>query len=198
MKKPAITSVPVHPLLSERWSPCSFDADKMVSDAAQTALLEAARWAPSCYGVQPWNIVVCNKRTHPDAWQKLLSCLAEPNQAWAKRAPLLLLICADKIYAHNGADNRHHAYDSGAAAVCLVLEAENQGLRAHQMGGFDADAAQAAFHVPAQNVCMAVVAVGEQAPATALPEKMRPRDEAPRTRKPLSENFFFGDWAGGE
>lgn len=198
MNKPAKTSEPIHPLLADRWSPCAFAADRPVAPAQRTALLEAARWTPSCYGVQPWYFVVCDKSTHPQHWQRALACLADPNQAWAKNAPLLLLVCGDTLFAHNGQDNRHHAYDSGAAAMSLVLEAENQGLRAHQMGGFDADKARETFQVPAQCVCLSMIAVGYQAAADTLPEPLQARDEAARSRKPLEENFFFGNWGGRE
>ena len=44
--KTAKTSHPIHPLLSQRWSPRAF-ADRPVEPARLVALLEAARWAPS-------------------------------------------------------------------------------------------------------------------------------------------------------
>ena len=53
MQKPAITQVPIADLIAKRWSPRAFDASKPVSQAQIIALLEAARWAPSCFGDQP-------------------------------------------------------------------------------------------------------------------------------------------------
>ena len=61
MKKPAITQVPIDKTLAERWSGRAYDASKSVSKEQTIALLEAARWAPSCMGDQPWRIVVFNK-----------------------------------------------------------------------------------------------------------------------------------------
>ena len=46
-RKTASTTVPVHPLLAERWSPRGFDRAHEIGDEALSALLEAARWAPS-------------------------------------------------------------------------------------------------------------------------------------------------------
>jgi len=199
MNKPANTSQPLHPLLGNRWSPRAFNSDKMVPAAARAALLEAARWAPSSYGEQPWFFIVCDKSTHPDAWEKAFSCLAAGNQAWVKQVPLLFLVCGDTLFSRNGNENRHHAYDSGAAALSLALEAENQGLRAHQMSGFDADAARLAFHVPAQCACLAMIAVGYQTNADVLEnDGMKKMETAERDRKPLKEKFFFGDWGQGE
>ena len=46
MTRSALTSAPLHPLLSERWSPRGFDASHRLPEAQLTALLEAARWSP--------------------------------------------------------------------------------------------------------------------------------------------------------
>jgi len=43
----ATTSTPIHPVLSNRRSPRSFDATATISNEALVAILEAARWAPS-------------------------------------------------------------------------------------------------------------------------------------------------------
>ena len=61
MRKTARTAVPVHPLLAERWSPRGFDRDLLVSDEDVTALLEAARWAPSAGNSQPWRFLVARR-----------------------------------------------------------------------------------------------------------------------------------------
>ena len=41
MSKTAITTVPLHPLLAERWSPRGFDRNHEINDDTLTALLEA-------------------------------------------------------------------------------------------------------------------------------------------------------------
>ena len=194
MKKPA--PAPIHPLLAERWSPRAFDAEAVLSEAEMSALAQAARWAPSCYGAEPWAFVFC-PRGDSGAWEKALECLAPPNQAWAKNAALLILACAQTHFAHNNKPNRHCGYDSGAAVFSLVLQAEAMGWRCHQMGGFDADKARAAFSVPDGFECMAFAAVGRQAAAATLPDDLRAREEAGRKRRDLRENFFRGDWGRG-
>ncbi|WP_256361146.1 nitroreductase family protein [Methylomonas koyamae] len=52
-RKPAQTSVEISGLIAERWSPRAFAADRPVSRRDLTALMEAARWAPSCFNDQP-------------------------------------------------------------------------------------------------------------------------------------------------
>ncbi|PKO52722.1 MAG: nitroreductase, partial [Betaproteobacteria bacterium HGW-Betaproteobacteria-2] len=58
MDKPALTQVPVDATIAARWSGRAYDASKAVTQEQIIALLEAARWAPSCYGDQPWRFIV--------------------------------------------------------------------------------------------------------------------------------------------
>lgn len=195
MKKPAITQTPIHELLAARWSGRAFDAGKPVAREQVIALLEAARWAPSCYGDQPWRFVICNRGEDEAAWQQAFDCLAPGNQAWVKDAPLLLLVCADTLFNHNDQPNRWAQYDSGAAAENLCLQAEALGLMAHQMGGFDVDKARVTFNVPERYVPMAMACVGFPADIDTLSAEVRERETAPRKRRALGELFFAGTWA---
>ncbi len=194
MKKPASTSVTINQTIANRWSPRAFDASKTVSHEQITALLEAARWAPSCFGDEPWRFIVWDKNTDAKNWQLAFDCLAPSNQTWVKNAPVLMLICADSLFGHNQTPNRWGQYDTGAAAENLCLQASSMGLAAHQMGGFNADAAREAFKIPAQITPMAMVAVGYEGDANDLPEELKTRELAARKRKPLGELFFEGTW----
>ena len=60
MSKTADTDHPIHSLLAERWSPRAF-SDEPVSSEQLGSILEAARWAPSCYNEQPWRFVVATR-----------------------------------------------------------------------------------------------------------------------------------------
>ncbi len=184
----------IHELLARRWSPRAFDAGGALPAGVSEKLAQAARWAPSCFGAEPWSYIFCNRADNPEAWQRLFDCLAEGNKAWAKNCPLLILLASRKHFELNGQANRHYAYDSGAASFALVLQAESLGLRAHQMAGFDAAAASQRFGVPDECACMAVIAVGMQAEASVLEGELRELEEAPRKRKTLAQNFFDGAW----
>jgi nitroreductase len=194
MHKPAITQTPIHDVLANRWSPRAYDASKPVSQTQIISLLEAARWAPSCFGDQPWRFVVCDKTTNPEAWQAAFDCLVPGNQTWAQHAPVLLLICANTLFGHNQKPNRWAPYDTGAATENLCLQATALGLAAHQMGGFDVAKAQSTFAVPEQFTLMAMVTVGYATAADILPDDLRERELAPRERRPLGELFFNGVW----
>ncbi len=194
MKKPAITRTPIHELLAARWSGRAFDPERPVSREQLLALLEAARWAPSCYGDQPWRFVVWNKETDAAGWRRAFDCLAPGNQAWVKDAPLLLLTAANSIFYHTGEPNRWGQHDTGAAAENLCLQAEALGLMAHQMGGFDPEKARAVAGAPEQFTLMAMIAVGYPADPASFSPEVRERETAPRTRRELGELFFEGSW----
>jgi len=190
-------SAEVHELMDKRWSPRAFDAARPVEREKLLSILEAARWAPSCFGDEPWRFVVGDKYTDETGWSNIFGALAEKNQLWAKNAPLLILVSADSQFRANGNTNRWAQYDTGAASISLCLQAEALGLCAHQMGGFSPDAARDVIGIPDQFVPMAVIAVGYQGKLNGLAEDFRPMETAARKRRPLSENFFSGKWGEG-
>ncbi|MFM9836418.1 MAG: nitroreductase family protein [Methylophilaceae bacterium] len=194
MQKPAITQESIHDLIANRWSPRAFDASKPVNQEQVIALLEAARWAPSCFGDQPWRFLVWNKNQDAAAWQHALDVIVPNNQVWSKNAPVLILVCAYGLFGHNQKPNRWSEYDTGAAAENLCLQASALGLVAHQMGGFESDAARARFNIPADVSPMAMLAIGYEGDSNDLPEELKTRELAQRSRKPLGELFFNGVW----
>ncbi len=194
MLKPAITQVPIDQTIANRWSGRAYDSSKAVSQEQTIALLEAARWAPSCYGDEPWRFVVWDKNLDAEAWQQAFDCIVPGNQAWVKDAPLLFLVAADSLFNHNGKENRWGQYDTGAAAENLCLQAASMGLMAHQMGGFDPSKARQTFDIPVQYTLMAMISVGYPAEVSSLSGEVLDREKAPRKRRALGELFFSGTW----
>ncbi|PPD56219.1 MAG: nitroreductase [Methylotenera sp.] len=194
MKNPAVTQVKINETIANRWSGRAYDATKPVSKAQIFSLCEAARWAPSCFGDEPWRFMVWDKNSNADAWQKAFDCLVPGNQEWVKNAPVLLLVCADTLFGHNQKPNRWAQYDTGAAAENLCLQAADLGLMAHQMGGFNADAARSTFAIPEQFTLMAMVAIGHAGDANQLSDDLKARELAARKRKPVADLFFDSAW----
>jgi nitroreductase len=192
--KSAQTVQPIHDLLAHRWSPRAFDANKKISREQILSMIEAARWAPSCFGDEPWRYIVWDKHTDAAAWEKAFACLGEANQVWVKRAPLLIASVANTLFDHNGAANRFAQYDTGAASMALVLQAEALGLVTHQMGGFDAAKLRTSFSIPDQYTPMAMIVVGHLAAAEILEGDYKTRELAARARKPIDSRFFEGAW----
>ncbi len=183
----AAAAVRLHPLLSERWSPRAFDPTPLPADTL-TALLEAARWAPSSANEQPWRFVVVSRED--DSREALIAALSPNNRRWAERAPTLLLAAARAMSARTGRPNRHAWHDTGLATAQLIAQATALGISAHVMGGFDPEAARAAVDLPEGFDPVSVIAIGRRASAETLPEDLREREGAPRVRLPLGEIAF--------
>jgi nitroreductase len=183
---------PVHALITKRWSPYSFDS-RSVPDEDLRSLFEAARWAPSSYNEQPWNYIVA-KKENPEEFQRLLSCLVDGNQVWAKAAPVLALGIAKLRFARDDQPNRAAIHDLGLAAGNLVVEATARGLSVHQMIGILPDKAREIYAIPEGYEPMTGIAIGYAGDPKALPEGLRERDLARRPRKPLKEFIFSQTW----
>lgn len=194
LKKPAITHVPIHDVIAKRWSPRGFDAQRPVNRMQLTALLEAARWAPSCFGDQPWRYIVWDRFADAAGWEQAYACLTPGNQEWASQAPILMLSLASVVFSANGKPNRWAQHDTGAASENICLQATALGLMAHQMDGFDADKMRTLYGIPEGYTAMAMIAVGYQIEPGLLSDVLRDRENAPRERRPLEENFFEGTW----
>jgi nitroreductase len=182
--KVASTSVPVHPLLAERWSPRGFDRTHELGDRDLTALLEAARWAPSSKNSQPWRFLVT--RRGEEAHSRLFAALAPGNQIWAGMASALVLVAARTV-GDDGRPHRWALYDTGQAVASLVTQAQADGLAVCQIGGFDAAAVRAEFGLGEDLTPVVVLAIGSPDSTTELPEYLAAREAAPRTRRPVSD-----------
>ncbi|GGM31264.1 nitroreductase family protein [Micromonospora yangpuensis] len=77
------------PLLAVRWSPLAFDPTAELTAAEASALLEAARWAPSHGNVQPWRFAL--GRRDDETGKRILANLPARDQRWARHAAALLV-----------------------------------------------------------------------------------------------------------
>lgn len=193
----AQTSKPIHDLLARRWSPRAFDPNRPVARDQLRTLLEAGRWAPSCNGDEPWRYLIWDKARDPQGWQKAYDCLNENNKKWVKNVPLLMMSCAGSAFEATGKPNRWTQHDTGAASVSMALQAVAMGLIIHQMGGWDAEKARAAFSIPPEYTPMAMIAVGYQASPDILDDETKAKELRPRGRKSLAERFYEGGWGKG-
>jgi nitroreductase len=184
--------IPVHDLIKERRSPLAY-SERSVGREELRSLLEAARWAASSYNQQPWHFIVATKED-PREYERLLGCIVPANALWAASAPVLMLSVAKLTYDSNGAPNRHALYDVGQATANLAIQATALGLALHQMGGFNMERARAEFQIPEGYEPVAAIAVGYPGDPASLPESLRARASAPRTRRELGEFVFTGRW----
>jgi nitroreductase len=192
MEKLAQTDYPIVEILKRRWSPRAF-SDRMVEPEKLQSLFEAARWAPSCFNEQPWQFIVATRQT-PEDHARLLSCLAEGNQQWARLAPVLMVSVARLNFDKTGKPNRHAFHDVGLAVGSLLVQATALDLFVHQMAGFSVEKVTEIYGIPQGFEPVAAIAVGYAADVEVLPEELRARELGGRSRKPVSSFVFQGRW----
>ena len=120
--------------------------------------------------------------------------LVEFNQAWAKSAPLLIVVLSSKNWSTSGKPNTWGSYDTGQAVGFLSLQAQYLGLYTHQMGGFVGDTLRKNFEIPEEYEVNSVMAVGYIGSVADLPEMFKEKESAERQRKPVAEIAFTSKW----
>lgn len=189
MSRDAVTTHALLPAIAGRWSPRAF-AETAVTDEALHAVLEAGRWAASCYNDQPWSFIVTRRGGPGHA--AMLATLLPFNQLWVAAAPVLFYSVARTHFAHDGKPNRHAWHDVGAATAQMAVEASARGLQMHGMAGYDADAARTALGIPEGHEPVTTWTLGFPGEASMLPEKLAERELAPRARRDAASSFHAG------
>jgi nitroreductase len=191
--KQAQTSTEILAVIRDRWSPYVFDAQPVPATHLEQCLL-AASWAASSYNEQPWYFIVA-QREEASEFSRMLACLLDANQGWAKFAGALLLTLSQDTFSRNGSPNRVSQHDLGQAAAHFALQATALGLAVHQMAGIHIGKIRAEYQIPDGFTPQTAIAVGSAAKQPAAgQEELIGRDNAPRQRKPLSQFVFKGGW----
>ena len=182
------------PEIRKRKSPLVF-AESDVEEEKMDAVVEAARWAPSCFNNQPWNYVFVRKNS---STRKDLEDALSLGNGWAKRAPYLVAVGVDPDEDCRTNGLPYYAYDVGLSVMSLVIEAEHQGLRVHQMAGYSEDKVRKALEFPEEYRVIVLFALGYEGDAMSIWDRLEGRIKnriaEPRKRKPENENIFFGSF----
>jgi len=184
MNKRANTSVSLHPLIADRWSPRAFDNNALIPGEDLAAIFEAARWAPSAFNAQPWKFIVGLRGD--ENFNSITSVLVPFNQEWASRASALILTNVIG-FREDGTANQTAMYDTGLAVSLMTVEANHRGYDVHQMSGFDHAAAKSKFPLGAGIDPVTCIAIGKRTSPDSLSDEIKAREVAPRSRKPLDE-----------
>lgn len=176
-------------IIKERWSPRAFSNEK-VNDEDLNAILEAARYAPSCFNEQPWRFVIGKD----ESLAEMQSFLTEKNLKWAKEAPVLILIMAKKTFDHNGKENKYAKFDTGTSWGFLSLEARHRGYHTHAMAGFSKRKVIEALELSEEYEPIAMVALGKYGDKETLDDMFKEK-ERPNTRLPLNQvSYTLEGW----
>jgi nitroreductase len=188
LTKEAPTKLDIHRLIRQRWSPRAF-AQTPIDPGKLERIFEAARWAPSGSNLQPWLFIV--GFLGDNNYDAIFSTLVEFNQLWAKTAPVLMLAIGKETNS-KGEPNSSYRYDVGQAVAYLTMQAMNENIFVHQMGGFDKELAEQLLGVPENYKVITVIALGYLGDPEVLHENLKRLEYAPRVRKPLHEFVFTG------
>ncbi|MGH6911293.1 MAG: nitroreductase family protein [Phenylobacterium sp.] len=181
----------VDPLFLHRWSPRAFTGEAIPHDTLM-AMFEAARWAPSCFNMQPWRFLYATRDS--EHWLRFVNLLIPYNQDWATNASVLGVVVSKTLLERPDRDpvpSHSHSYDAGAAWGNLALQAWKLGWAAHGMIGFDIPRAYLELHVPEHHRVEAAFAIGKPTTADVLPEALAAR-EHPSDRQPLAAMILEG------
>ncbi len=183
--KKAQTKHNIHPLIIERWSARSF-SEKSIPSQTMEALFEAASWSASSMNEQPWEYLWSEKGS--ETFDKMVDCLMEGNQPWAKNGSHMLLSLAKRKFENKSFANRHHMHDVGAANSTLLMQAAHVDIYGHMMGGFLMDKTLEAFEIdPEKYEIACLIVLGYLDAPERLDEPFHGRELASRTRKSVSE-----------
>jgi nitroreductase len=185
-------------VIANRRSARAFSS-RSIEPAVLARLFDAARSASSASNEQPWRFIVGARAAgatpqERGTFDRIAATLVPFNAGWASKAPVLALSIAQMNSEKSGKPNRYAFHDVGQAAAQLALAAAAEGLSAHQMGGFDVEKARDAFQIPAGYEPVAAIAIGYPGSGEDLPENLREREHAPRSRRPLHDIVFAGGW----
>jgi len=188
--KKAQTTLAIHPVLKNRWSPRAFNGELIEKDKIDR-MFEAARWSPSASNEQPWRFIVGIKGD--ETYQKIFDTFGEFNQLWTATAPILALTVGyTKSMKNSTLPNPTYTYDVGQAIAHLSFQAHADGLHVHQMAGFDAAKAEKIFDVPADFKVLTAFAVGYIGDPEILHPNLKKTEYGMRVRRPISETVFTG------
>ncbi len=139
-------------------------------------IMETARMAPSAVNFQPWHFIVVRK---PDLLSKLHACY---DRSWFKKAPVIIIACADHSQSwKRAADGKDSAdIDIAIAIDHLTLKATELGLGTCWVCNFDVYSCAELVKLPHYIEPIALIPLG-----------YANNKEPEKKRKPLEEIVHF-------
>ncbi len=182
--------------ITGRYSPPIIDGRPVEQEKIE-AIFEAARKAPSCYNNQPWRFVVVKKDDDTrEALEKALSL----GNGWAKKAALLVAVTAKPSSDCDKNDIPYYAYDAGMSVMSLVIEAEHQGLKSHQMAGYRENEVKAVLQIPDSFRVVSLIAIGYEGDVEKLSDRILAKGKEVITRSSerhvIDKILFYGRYPG--
>jgi len=181
--------IPLHELIEKRRSGRIIDPNRAVEEEKIFSLLEAARWAPSCFNNQPWRFIV----SKADSLNNVKECLSKGN-AWATRAPLIFIIASKPDLDCQIKGRDYYPLGIGLAVENVLLQATHLELIAHPIAGFREEQVKEALQIPPEYRIHTMLIVGYAGSPEGLDEEVLKKEKEPRQRKSLDEIVYWEGW----
>lgn len=153
-------------LMLTRQSCRSYDG-KPVTKEEILKCLDAARLAPSGCNSQPWFFVAVTEAQKREKLAELLQIIG--GNKFAVNAPALIVVCEEEsprlmpAVLEKWGCKQFAQGDTGAATLCITLQAAELGLATCIMGTFDEDKVKKLLDIPMGMTVRTVVALGHAA-----------------------------------
>ena len=154
-------------LVKKRYAVRDYDSREVEQDKLDY-ILECVRLAPSAVNFQPWRIKVAK------SGEELERIHTVYHQPWYKKAPCVIVVCANhSVSWHRRADGKDHAdIDAAIATEHLCLAAAEQGLGTCWVCNFDVNLCKEVLNLPDNIEPIVLIPMGY--PLTEdVPEKKR-------------------------
>ena len=160
-----------------------------VDEALILDLAAHAQLAPSCSNNQPARFVFV---FDPAVLAELHQALTA-NNAWAKAAPLIIVVFSKREDDCIIQEREYHQFDVGLATGFLILRATELGLVAHPIAGYSPRKTRDILGIPGDYQVITLVIVGKKAAglSPALTEKQAAAEKTRPERLPLDNIIHF-------
>jgi nitroreductase len=153
-------------------------------------LVEAAHLAPSSGNNQPWRIITVVDET---ILEELKTTLSRGNY-WGQNAPAIAAFVTNEKWSLVMGDRKYAPFELGMAAMAYQMQAFAEGLYAHPIAGFNAEAAKEILGIDTTNILETLIILGYPGDVALLNEKHQELEQSVRVRKPLEEIAAFNKW----
>lgn len=157
-------------IMDERYSCRAYDLGRSPLDHDLiSAVIDAARIAPSACNRQPWLFMVVEGE---EASQKMFLAYG---REWIKSAPAYIVALGKPADAwHRPYDGHDHTdVDLSIAVEHICLAATSLGLGTCWVCNFDPEVLRREFNIPAEYVPVAIIPIGYPAPGSPVTAKSR-------------------------
>lgn len=157
-------------LIRNRYSVRAYKPDP-VEDEKLTAVLEAARLAPTAANRQPFQLIVIPTESRQEELKRIY------NKEWFVQAPLIICACGLPGEVWKGEHGRDYlGVDVAIVMDHLILAATDLELGTCWIGAFDADAAREILNLPEDAEPIIFTPLGYPADSPK-PKERKPLDE---------------------